>query len=317
MSPRTLVTPPVLIALVALAVLVAIAARPEPASADMSALERDALELVNAERTQRGLDPLVPTSTLDQAASWMAWDMSTTGGISHTDTLGRGLRDRLNAFGYPSNSSIRENVAAGGIFADPAAVVDAWMNSSGHRANILAANVKAIGVGLHVAPGTSYRNFWVLNFGSKIDTPPPAGAAPANPTPTATASPTPSPTPTATASPTPAPSPSATPSPTATPSPSPTPTAGPAPTPAAPTQPAPAVVTGPIPRSGVALLRVEEQAAAEQIVETALAAGCARPSVWVTQGGALVGYVGGAPAFVNAAFPAAVPAASPILLSCG
>lgn len=298
----------------------------------MGVLERQVMDLVNAERTQRGLNPLVATSTLDAAASWMSWDMSTTGGISHTDTLGRGLRARLNAFGYPSNSSIRENVAAGGIFADPAAVVDAWMNSPGHRANILASDMTAIGVGLHVAPSTSYRYFWTLDFGSKIDTAPPDGAPSASPTPTPTPTPTPAPSPTATPTPTatavptstpspgPTATPTATPEPTGTPAPTstpvPTPTAGPSPVPSVPSAAPPAVVNGSIPTTGVALLVVVDPVHAEQVVTTARAAGCNRPSVWISEGGRLLGYLSGAPAFVNAAFPSELPAASPILLSC-
>jgi hypothetical protein len=75
-------------------------------------------------------------------------------------------------------------------------------------------------------------------------------------------------------------------------------------------------VTGTIPTSGAALLVVAEDAEPERIITTALASGCNRPSVWITSGGSLIGYIAGAPSFVNVGFPSSVAAASPILLSC-
>ena len=145
------------------------------------------------------------------------------------------------------------------------------MNSPGHRANILEQNVNAIGVGLYVAPNTGYKNFWVLDFGSVIDTPPPGGAPtkPAGPPPPITV------------------------------------------------DVSPAAISGEIPTQGVALVIVLEQAESDRVIATALAAGCSRPSVWVTVKGFMFGFVGGAPPFVNKVFPGLLEANRPMLIACG
>ena len=111
----------------------------------------------------------------------------------------RGLRERLNAFDYPGNSTIRENIAAG--YSTPASVVQGWINSPGHYANILAPEATAAGIALYEAPGTQFRFFWAMDFGSVIDTAPPSGGSPTPPT----ATPTPAPTAVPTATPTPQP----------------------------------------------------------------------------------------------------------------
>jgi uncharacterized protein YkwD len=235
---------------------------PRSAEAAMSSVESEVLALVNAERARNGLDPLVATETLDAAAAWLAADLSTIDGLDHTDTLGRGLRDRLSAFDYPLQSTIRENIAAG--YSTPEAVVEGWINSPGHYENILASEATAAGVALYEAPGTKYRYFWVFDFGSVVDTPLPGGGSTAI-------------------------------------------------VPAA----EPAEITGSVPTAGIGLLVVQEQAEPGQLVASVLAAGCLSPAVWVAQNGTLVGFVAGAPSFVNASFPTSLPAGTPFMVSCG
>jgi hypothetical protein len=240
----------------------------------MTAAEQEVLDLINEERARNGLGALVATQTLDAAAAWLAADLSTIESLNHTDTLGRGLRDRLNAFDYPGNSTIRENIAAG--YSTPAAVVQGWINSPGHYANILAPEATAAGIALYEAPGTKFRFFWAMDFGSVIDSAPPSGGAP------------------------PA---TSTPAPTATPKPQP--------------QAKPVAISGPVPARGVGLMVVQETAAPEQLIASVELNGCTHASVWITANGRFIGYVAGAPAFVNQGFPASVAAGSPFVVICG
>ena len=235
---------------------------PAAVEAAMSSAEQEVLDLINEERARNGLGPLVATETLDAAAAWLAADLSTIDALDHTDTLGRSLRDRLNAFDYPANSTIRENIAAG--YATPEAVVKGWINSPGHYTNILAPEAEAAGVALYEAPGTTYRYFWVFDFGSVVDAPISATTSPV--------------------------------------------------TPSAPVQAA--QVTGDVPNSGVGLMVSEETAGPNELIASVEANGCQGASVWITSNGSFIGYVSGAPAFVNQSFPALLPAKTPFVVRC-
>jgi len=260
MSTRHVRRHALLIAAVAFAMVgFLLAQAPMPASADVDDVEQEVLDLINEERAANGLGPLVATQTLDAAAQWMAVDLSTIDGLNHTDTLGRGLRDRLNAFDYPSNSTIRENIAAG--YATPAAVVQGWIDSPGHYTNILADEATAVGVALYEAPGTTYRYFWVMDFGSVIDTP----------------------------------FPDATPALSST----------------------LVQISGSIPSQGVGLVAVQEDATPDQIILSVQDSGCTNTSVWITINGTFIGYLAGAPAFVNQSFPSSLSAGTPFIVSCG
>jgi hypothetical protein len=97
----------------------------------------------------------------------MAQDLANRDGLDHVDSLGRGLRDRFNAFGYPANTFIRENLAAG--YQTGAAVVVGWQNSPGHRVNNEATDVVTVGIARVQKTGTTYGWFWALTFGSYED----------------------------------------------------------------------------------------------------------------------------------------------------
>lgn len=162
--------------LLLLAPLTVLHAADPPAPADSPAIteavpfydleEQHAVSTINAERGARGLAPLAFSPTLTEAAEWMANDLRTRG-LSHTDSLGRSLRARLNHFAYPANSSISENIARG--FRTGAGVVAAWMDSSGHRSNILNANSVAYGLARAKRPGGPSEWAWVVAFGSIDD----------------------------------------------------------------------------------------------------------------------------------------------------
>ncbi len=128
--------------------------RPAPISGDDEAAA--VVAATNAERADAGCGPLQTDSRLTAAAQGHAEDMATGGFFSHTSEDGREFDDRIRAAGHPAPGG--ENIAAGQDGA--AEVVDAWMNSPGHRRNILDCDFVSIGVGFD-ARG----NQWVQNFG--------------------------------------------------------------------------------------------------------------------------------------------------------
>ncbi len=83
--------------------------------------------------------------------------MSAQNYFSHTSKDGRKLADRINDAGYLWRRAA-ENIAQG--YRTPAAVVQGWMNSSGHRANMLNCELSEVGIGY--APSGHY---WVMNLG--------------------------------------------------------------------------------------------------------------------------------------------------------
>src|SRR5713226_8435402 len=82
------------------------------------------LTLINNYRAQHGAGPLQVSVTLENSSLWMSNDMATHSGVSHTDSLGRDPRTRMDAFGYPYYPW-GENIAGG--YADAASVFNAWV----------------------------------------------------------------------------------------------------------------------------------------------------------------------------------------------
>jgi uncharacterized protein YkwD len=103
-----------------------------------------ALTRINELRRQAGASPLVLNSQLTAAAAGHAGDMAAKQYFSHTSKDGRSVGQRISATGY-RYSTYGENIAWG--YADWNATITAWMRSSGHRANILNARFKDIGLG--------------------------------------------------------------------------------------------------------------------------------------------------------------------------
>jgi len=117
------------------------------------------LTRVNAERAKAGCKAVVLDPRLTAAAAGHAQDMATNNYFSHTSRDGRTFVDRIKAQGYPVPRS--ENIAAGQPTVT--AVMDAWMASAGHRANIL--DCSAVAMGAASANGGSYGIYWVQDFG--------------------------------------------------------------------------------------------------------------------------------------------------------
>lgn len=120
---------------------------------------RAVLKLVNQERQQRGLNPLVLSSTLTSIATTKAKDMADNGYFDHTSPTYGSPFDMLRRYGV-QYSSAGENIAAGQKDADE--VMDSWMNSSGHRENILKAEYEQIGIGY--VEGGRWGTYWVQLF---------------------------------------------------------------------------------------------------------------------------------------------------------
>jgi uncharacterized protein YkwD len=117
--------------------------------------------LLNAERRARGLRALRHNADLASAALVHARDMVRRKYFSHTSPSGRTFVSRIRATGYLSGVSrwtVGENLAWGsGTRATAAAIVRAWMGSPGHRANILNASFREIGIGIALgAPRRGY-----------------------------------------------------------------------------------------------------------------------------------------------------------------
>jgi len=139
------------------------------AQGGINAFELEVLELVNAERESRGLQPLNMSPTLMMAARFKAQSMHDIGYFSHTSPVyGNFANISRQLFGYPV-TGMAENIAWGQR--TPQAVFDGWMNSTGHRNNILYANRTEIGIGF-------YNNYWVQKFGdgNTANTPAPTGS---------------------------------------------------------------------------------------------------------------------------------------------
>lgn len=125
----------------------------------VKSVESRVIDLTNAERQKAGLAPLKANWQLSRVARYKSEDMRDLNYFSHTSPTYGSPFDMMKQFGI-SYRAAGENIAAGQQTAE--AVVKAWMNSPGHRANILNPNYNEIGVGY--ATGGSYRYYWTQHF---------------------------------------------------------------------------------------------------------------------------------------------------------
>ncbi|MFE5483484.1 sigma-70 family RNA polymerase sigma factor [Streptomyces sp. NPDC056527] len=116
--------------------------------------------LVNSERAKAGCGPLTENSLLNEAAQGHSVDMAARNFFDHTNPDGDGPGERVTATGYRW-STYGENIAMGQ--STPAQVMESWMNSPGHRANILNCSFKEIGIGIHSDGGP----YWTQVFGAR------------------------------------------------------------------------------------------------------------------------------------------------------
>ena len=126
------------------------------ATNSVMAYENKVLELVNVERQKAGLKPLAMDESLRNVARKKSEDMQAKKYFSHTSPTYGSPFDMMKQFGITYKSA-GENIAMGQK--TPEEVVTAWMNSPGHRANILKTSFTHLGVG-YVASG----NYWTQMF---------------------------------------------------------------------------------------------------------------------------------------------------------
>jgi uncharacterized protein YkwD len=139
----------------------ATAPRPaEDVAAPAAGPEAEVLALVNEERAVAGCAPLTADDRLTRAADDYSDVMAGSGVMSHTGPDGSTMASRVEAAGYPW-SALGENIARGQ--ADAASVMGSWMNSPGHRANILNCSFTHLGVGVHFGDGGPW---WTQDFGT-------------------------------------------------------------------------------------------------------------------------------------------------------
>ncbi|MGY4795724.1 CAP domain-containing protein [Lysinibacillus sp. FSL K6-0057] len=129
---------------------------PSTTTSDVNAFEQEVVKLTNAERTKAGLSPLQTDAKLMAAAREKSQDMQTNKYFSHTSPTFGSPFDRMKALGIAYKGA-GENIAQGQR--SPQEVVQAWMDSPGHRANILNGKFTHIGVG-YVKTG----NYWTQQF---------------------------------------------------------------------------------------------------------------------------------------------------------
>lgn len=125
--------------------------KPDNSVSSESRYISEVVRLVNAERAKEGLAALQMDSSLNSAAQVRAKEIVTS--FSHTRPNGSNCFTALSEAGIKYNGS-GENIAYGQK--TPAEVVNAWMNSAGHRANIMSSKFTKIGVGCHNSNGTYY-----------------------------------------------------------------------------------------------------------------------------------------------------------------
>jgi uncharacterized protein YkwD len=189
-----------------------------------STSESDLVAMTNRARASAGLKALKVDSTLHTVARWRSKDMIDRNYFSH-DIPGYGkVWDKLNAIGYCYNVA-GENIGWNNYPDDiaTAAVQQAFMDSAGHRANIMGKTWDVIGIGAYKGP--TGKKMWTVLFADKCGSTAPKPTPKPTTRPRATARPTPRPTP----KPAPKATPRPTPTPVATPqlTPAPTPELGP------------------------------------------------------------------------------------------
>ncbi len=142
-------------------------AAPAPPLAAQTDVRQRVIELTNQIRMAHNLPPLKRNDNLQAAADWITQDNAGHNTLSHTDSLGRNIGQRFPAFDY-TYSLAAENLAAG--YATSEAVMNGWMDSAGHRDNILRAGLCEMGAGYTYQSAATYKHFWSQTFGCRWNT---------------------------------------------------------------------------------------------------------------------------------------------------
>jgi uncharacterized protein YkwD len=155
---RLAVTALIAPAAIGAATTIATPAQAAPKAAEQT-IQNEINRLTNIERGKHGCPTLKVNTQLTTAARGHSTWMAQTGTFAHTGKGGSTFITRSKATGYRQPSG--ENIAYG--YADATAVVTGWMNSRGHRANILNCKSKSVGVGVVYSQGGT--PYYTQNFG--------------------------------------------------------------------------------------------------------------------------------------------------------
>lgn len=131
---------------------------PNTNNSDFASYQQQVLELVNKERSKNGLSPLTLDYSLSNVATKKSQDMINKNYFDHTSPTYGSPFDMMNKFGI-SYRTAGENIAMGQT--TPQQVMNSWMNSEGHRKNILNPNFTELGVGI-ASNGSSL--YWTQMF---------------------------------------------------------------------------------------------------------------------------------------------------------
>ncbi len=148
------------------------AANASVSKASKRALVRATLCVLNAQRARHHLRPLRLNRKLSRAARGHSRAMAERRFFSHTSLRGASFVDRIRRTGYLAGArswAVAENIAYGsGQRATPRAIGAAWMNSPGHRANILRSSYRAIGIGIALGTPAGHRGAtYTTDFGRR------------------------------------------------------------------------------------------------------------------------------------------------------
>ncbi|MBP1948320.1 CAP domain-containing protein [Virgibacillus litoralis] len=128
---------------------------------DPSDFEKEVVDLVNQERVKENLEPLKMHDRLSSLARKKSEDMAKNNYFSHTSPTYGSPFDMMQQFNF-NYSMAGENIAAGQR--SPEQVVEGWMNSEGHRKNIMKDGFTHIGVGYVEGAGLPYKTYWTQLF---------------------------------------------------------------------------------------------------------------------------------------------------------
>ncbi len=145
----------------------------QPTDANVAQVAQATLCLLNVQRGAAGLAPLSEQAQLDQASTAYSQLMVKQGFFAHVTPDGKQLTDRLTDAGYlgqPGSWVVGENIAWGESYlATPREIMKAWMNSAGHKANILSADYREVGLGIATGVPTSSNGgaTYTTDFGNR------------------------------------------------------------------------------------------------------------------------------------------------------
>jgi uncharacterized protein YkwD len=151
-----------------------------PAADNVTLVGQATLCLLNQQRAANGIGPLVENAALSTASAGYSQRMVAQGFFDHESPDGGTLVDRLTAVGYLGGDDawvVGENIGWGqASLASPGSMVAAWMNSPGHRANLLSADFNQVGLGLALGTPTdpTWGATYTTDFGTGGRTPAPA-----------------------------------------------------------------------------------------------------------------------------------------------